>query len=58
MDQTATQEQIEAAIRKTLIGWADDLDTGRKFWWGDWHQLINDVIVALRTGVAVAYDDD
>ena len=53
-----SQEQIEAAIQQTLIGWCAELDTGRKFWWGDWNRMIRDVITAQRTGEPVVYDDD
>ena len=53
-----SQEQIEAAIQQTLVGWCAELDTGRKFWWGDWNRMIRDVITALRTGEPVLYDDD
>ena len=35
-----------------------ELDTGRKFWWGDWNNLISDVLVAMRTGESVVYDED
>jgi hypothetical protein len=28
-----SQEQIEAAVRKTLIGWGNELDVGQKYWW-------------------------
>lgn len=53
-----SQEQIESAVRTTLIGWGNEFDVGQKFWWGDWTRMMRDVEVALRTGVAVAYDDD
>lgn len=53
-----TQEQIEDALKKTLYGWADELDTGRKFWWADWAKLIGDAITAVRTGEAVLYPED
>lgn len=53
-----SQEQIEAAVRQTLIGWGNELDEGQKFWWGDWCRLMRDVEAALRTGVAVDYGDD
>ncbi len=53
-----SQEQIEAAIQQTLVGWCAELDTGRKFWWGDWNRMIRDVIIAQRTGEPVLYDDD
>lgn len=50
---TPSQEQIEAAIQQTLVGWCAELDTGRKFWWGGWNRMIRDVITALRTGEPV-----
>jgi hypothetical protein len=53
-----SQEQIDAAVRQTLIGWGGELDTGRKFWWGDWNRMISDVITSLRTGEPVVYEDD
>ena len=53
-----SQAQIEAAIQQTLVGWCAELDTGRKFWWGDWNRMIRDVITAQRTGEPVLYDDD
>jgi hypothetical protein len=53
-----SQEQIEGAVRQTLIGWGNELDGGQKFWWGDWTRLLRDVETALRTGVAVDYGDD
>jgi hypothetical protein len=52
------QAQVEAAVKETLLGWGGELDDGRKFWWGDWQRLINDVITAIRTGTAVTYDED
>ena len=48
----------EAAVEQTLRGWCAELDTGRKFWWGDWNNLIRDVLVAMRTGDSVVYDED
>lgn len=48
----------EAAVEQTLRGWCAELDTGRKFWWGDWNNLISDVLVAMRTGESVVYDED
>lgn len=48
----------EAAVERTLRGWCAELDTGRKFWWGDWNSLIRDVLVAMRTGEPVRYDED
>ena len=48
----------EAAVERTLRGWCAELDTGRKFWWGDWTRIIRDVLVAMRTGEAVVYDED
>lgn len=48
----------EAAVEETLRGWCAELDTGRKFWWGDWNNLIRDVLVAMRTGESVVYDED
>ena len=48
----------EAAVEQTLRGWCAELDTGRKFWWGDWNSIIREVFVAMRTGEAVAYDED
>ncbi len=48
----------EAAVGRTLRGWCAELDTGRKFWWGDWNNLIRDVLVAMRTGESVVYDED
>ena len=48
----------EAAVEQTLRGWCAELDTGRKFWWGDWNNLIRDVLVAMRTGESVVYDED
>ena len=48
----------EAAVERTLRGWCAELDTGRKFWWGDWNNLISDVLVAMRTGEPVVYDED
>ena len=53
-----SQEQIEAAIERTLVGWGAELDVGQKFWWMDWNRMIRDVITALRTGEPVVYDDD
>ena len=53
-----SQERIEAAIQQTLVGWCAELDTGRRFWSGDWNRMIRDVITALRTGEPVVYDDD
>ena len=47
----------EAAVEQTLRGWCAELDTGRKFWWGDWNNLIRDVLVAMRTGESVVYED-
>ena len=48
----------EAAVEQSLRGWCAELDTGRKFWWGDWNNLIRDVLVAMRTGESVVYDED
>lgn len=48
----------EVAVERTLRGWCAELDTGRKFWWGDWTSIIRDVLVAMRTGEAVVYDDE
>ena len=49
----------EAAVERTLRGgWCAELDTGRKFWWGDWNSIIRDVLVAMRTREVVAYDED
>lgn len=48
----------EAAVERTLRGWCAELDTGRKFLWGDWNSIIRDVFVAMRTGEAMAYDED
>ena len=48
----------EAAVERTLRVWCAELDTGRKFWWGDWNNLISDVLVAMRTGESVVYDED
>jgi hypothetical protein len=48
----------EAAVEQTLRGWCAKLDTGRKFWWGDWNNLIRDVLIAMRTGESVVYDED
>ena len=48
----------EAAVEQILRGWCAELDTGRKFWWGDWNNLISDVLVAMRTGESVVYDED
>lgn len=56
--QALTQDQIEDALTKTLYGWADELDTGRKFWWADWAKLIGDAITAVRTGEPVLYPED
>lgn len=53
-----TQEQIEDALKRTLYGWAGELDTGRKFWWADWANLIGDAITAVRTGEPVLYPED
>ena len=53
-----SQEQIEAAIERTLVGWGAELDVGQKFWWMDWNRMIRDVITALRTGEPVVYDDE
>ena len=53
-----SQEQIEAAIERTLVGWGAERDVGQKFWWMDWNRMIRDVITALRTGEPVLYDDD
>jgi len=51
-------DQIESAVKTTLLDWAAELDTGRKFWWMDWHYIIRDVLVAVKTGEAVTYPDD
>ena len=48
----------EAAVEQTLRGWCAEFDTGRKFWWGDWNNLIRDVLIAMRTGESVVYDED
>ena len=48
----------EAAVERTLRGWCAELDTGRKFWWGDWSNLISDVLVAMQTGEPVVYDEE
>lgn len=48
----------EEAVAKTLRGWCAELDTGQKFWWGDWSSIIRDVVIAMRTGEPVLYDDD
>ena len=48
----------EVAVEQTLRGWCAELDTGRKFWWGDWNNIISDVLVAMRTGESVVYDED
>ena len=53
-----SQEQIETANERTLVGWGAELDVGQKFWWMDWNRMIRDVITALRTGEPVVYDDD
>ena len=53
-----SQEQIEAAIQQTLVGWGAELDAGQKFWWMDWNRMIRDVITAQRTGEPVVYDDE
>lgn len=53
-----TQDQIEDALKRTLYGWAGELDTGRKFWWADWAKLIGDAITAVRTGEPVLYPED
>lgn len=53
-----TLTPTEAAVERTLRGWCAELDTGRKFWWGDWTSIIRDVLVAMRTGEAVVYDDE
>lgn len=52
------QDQIEDALKRTLYGWAGELDTGRKFWWADWASLIGDAITAVRTGEPVLYPED
>ena len=57
MPTTPSQEQIEAAVEQTLVGWGAELDVGTKFWWMDWNRMIRDVVSALRTGEAVVYDD-
>ena len=56
--ETNALTPTEAAAEQTLRGWCAELDTGRKFWWGDWNNLIRDVFVAMRTGEAVRYDED
>lgn len=56
--QAPTQDQIEDAIKKTLCGWADELDTGRKFWSADWAKLVGDAITAVQTRGPVLYPDD
>lgn len=53
-----TQEQIEAAVTTTLVGWGRELDMFQKFWWMDWRKLTDDVVEATRTGEAVVYEDD
>jgi len=53
-----TLTPTEEAVERTLRGWCAELDTGRKFWWGDWNNLIRDVLVAMRTGESVVYDED
>ena len=57
MPTTPSQEQIEAAVEQTLMGWGAEPDVGKKFWWMDWNRMIHDVVSALRTGEAVVYDD-
>ena len=42
----------------TLRGWGDELDPGEKFWLMNWDFMIRDVVVAMRTGEPVLYDDD
>ena len=39
-----SQEQIETAVERTLVGWGAELDVGQKFWWMDWNRMIRDVI--------------
>ncbi len=56
--QAPTRFQIEDGWRRPLYGWADELDTGRKFWWADWAKLIGDAIIAVRTGEPVLHPED
>jgi hypothetical protein len=53
-----SHEQIDAAVRATLVGWGNELDEGHKFWWAHWTRMIDDVIAAMRTGVPLDYGDD
>ncbi len=48
----------EEAVAATLRGWGDELDRGEKFWLMNWNVMIRDVVVALRTGEPVLYEDD
>lgn len=48
----------EEAVAATLRGWGDELDPGEKFWLMNWDFMIRDVVVAMRTGEPVLYDDD
>ncbi len=57
-DVSASPSQIEAAVEQTLVGWGAEFDVGQKFWWMDWNKMIRDVMVALRTGKPVVYEDD
>lgn len=46
-EQVLPQEQVEDALAQTLRGWGAELDDGRKFWWGDWAEMIGDAITAV-----------
>jgi hypothetical protein len=48
----------EEAVVATLRGWGDELDQGEKFWLMNWNFMIRDVVVAMRTGKPVLYDDN
>jgi hypothetical protein len=51
-----SREQIEGAVRQTLIGWGNELDEVRSLW-GDWTRFMRDVETALRTGAAVDFEE-
>jgi hypothetical protein len=48
----------EEAVAATLRGWGDELDPGEKFWLMNWDFMIRDVVVTMRTGEPVLYDDE
>ena len=59
MDVDLSQlSRAEQAVAATLRGWGDELDPGEKFWLMNWNFMIRDVVVAMRTGEPVVYDDE